>query len=299
MAEEVMEVSEESGEQESITSEDTETLRGLSDEELDNAMTEPGEETEPEEAEPVAKAPEPRTPKPQQAEEPNEAAPQDERTVSREEHQRILRQLEQAKLWAARRSNEIGELRKQIRARNEQLQSNLRDVMDEDPVAGARQLRQIERNEEHIAQLEQEETASQRVIESQQLFFNYVNPEDVDVEDMCESLKRDGIDPRFIEQFKSNPFNSAHGETLVHLAKRAFAEKLVIKAVEHIKKLQAQLDAAKKKPSQVLEGVNKALKQKPTVTASGGKSAAKESIRNSDLRSMSDAELEEILRNSD
>lgn len=286
--------------QETSVPELTSDYSEYSNEQLDQILSQPeaGEEEPAVEAQPAR--PEPASPEPQKAEEPKqpEAKPQ-ERNVTSEEHTKVLQQLEQARLWSARRSNEIGELRKQNKQLIERLNSNLREVMDEDPVAGAKQLRHIENAEQQIAALDHEEAETRRIVESQNLFFNYVKPDEVSVDDMCESLRRDGINEQFIAQFRSNPWLLAHGETMVHLGKRAFAEKLVMQAASRIEAMEAEIAELKKRPQQVLEGVNRALKQKPQVTASGGKPAGKSSLNPRDLSSLSDAELDEILQNSD
>lgn len=216
---------------------------------------------------------------------------------SQEEYEKLLKQLEHAKMLRGRHSQELGELRKQLREANARLQENLKDVYDDDPVEGTNRLLKIQENERRIKELDEQDSDAERVIRNQQIFFNFVRPEETNVEEMAETLERVGIPQPFIQQFKADPFRAANPESLVFIAKLAQAEKLILRAANHIKQQQSEIETLRKKPEQVLTKVQQAMKQKPQITGSAGSSSAKEAIRNLNPVLMSDAELEESLRN--
>lgn len=216
------------------------------------------------------------------------------------ENQALQRRLEQQELFIRRRSTEIGELRKQLKERNDGLKEDLDSKYIGDTAQSVKVALEIEKNELRLADLENQQTDMERVHAAQKVFSMYVQPGEVSVDDMAACLVNDGIAPEFVEQFKRDPYRSTTPETLVHVAKRAKAEKTLSQVVafakaqhQRIKELETGSSA-----ESVVKRIERAAKQTSTVTASSGGSrgGAKPSVSSADIASLSDAELNELLK---
>lgn len=232
------------------------------------------------------------------AEQPEEE-PEVEEAKAKPDMEAIRRQLEQQELFIKRRNSEIGELRKQLKAAQEKLQTTLDETFYESPTQALAQARQIEMTQQKLSELDAEEQALTNQHQAQILLAHHVGGE-VDIEAIGESLMADGMPQEFVEQFKRNPYNSALPETLIQLAKRASAERKVRQMEEALNQLvpytQKLLQERKQLPQHVLKNVSSALRQAPQVTGSAGGTGLIGGNKAIDPSMMSDAELMEFLK---
>lgn len=232
------------------------------------------------------------------AEQPEEE-PKVEEAKSKPDMEAIRRQLEQQELFIKRRNSEIGELRKQLKAVEERLQTTLDEKFYESPTQALAQARQIEMTQQKLSELDAEEQALTNQHQAQILLAHHVGG-DVDLEAIGESLMADGMPQDFVEQFKRNPYSAALPETLIQLAKRASAERKVRQMEDALQQLvpytQKLLEERKQLPQHVLKNVSTALRQAPQVTGSAGGVGQVGGNRLADPSSWSDAEIMEFLK---
>ena len=251
-------------------------------------------ESEPQVAQPQADPAQQKT----EAKQPEEE-PEVEQAQSKQDPEALREQLKQQELFIKRRNSEIGELRKQLKAAQEKLQTTLDEKFYESPTQALMQARQIEMAQQKINELDAEEQALTNQHQAQVLLAHHVGGE-VDIEAIGESLVADGMPQEFVEQFKRNPYQSALPETLIQLAKRASAERKVRQMEEALHQLvpytQKLLEERKQLPQHVLKNVSSALRQAPQVTGSAGGTGQYGGNRAIDPSMMSDAELMEFLK---
>ncbi len=225
-----------------------------------------------------------------------EGDPKAEEGERAQREQELLARIEQQERFIQRRSNEIGQLRTELRAANERLKTALKDRFDEDPEAAVEDKLAIKENEAKLKRLDVEEQSLVQRHQAQKLLSRYVKPEEVSVEDMAESLKSDQLPDEFVGAFRADPYGSALPETLVQLAKRARAEKLLKAVVGYAKKLEGEVAQLKKAPQQVMKKVEQAARSSPQLTGNSGSSAANLSTKAPHL--MTDEELDAFLKQS-
>ena len=213
--------------------------------------------------------------------------------------------LKQQEYFIQRRGTEIGQLRRE----KKELQTQLEALLEEKKLDSPREARQIEKaldkNEAELEQLDFEEVEMRRRFEAQQTVLRHINPGDVNVEDMAAVLAEDdNIDPKFVEQFKRDPFG-VDGVYLVNLAKRAQAKKelgearsILQKVVAYAKQLEAENKSLKGKPEQVLRDIQTAVKRPPSINASTGAptKAKPATLSQKDLASLPYEELQALLK---
>lgn len=235
-----------------------------------------------------------------EAEQPEEE-PKVEQAQSKQDNEAIREQLKQQELFIKRRNSEIGELRRQLKTAQEQLQTTLDEKFYESPTQALADARKIEMAQQKLSELDAEEQALTNQHQAQVLLAHHVGG-DVDLEAIGQSLVADGMPQEFVEQFKRNPYQAALPETLIQLAKRASAEKRVRQMEEALQQLvpytQKLLEERKQLPQHVLKNVSSALRQAPQVTGSAGGTGQLGGNRAVDPSMMSDAELMEFLKGS-
>lgn len=223
--------------------------------------------------------------------------------VSRKEHEQVIAKneqlraaLEKQSLAWQRRSTEIGELRRALREANEKLAQGLNDDFLENPERAVDRKLQIRTNEQHLQQLDQEEAGLNSRTQSIHTVANYVPEEEFDVSAMASALQRDGVNSQVIQQFVQDPYSQTNGVTLVQLAKRAHAEKLLTHVYQYARNLEQQIQELKNKPEQVLKNIERTTQARPMTAANGG--SAQRSLSDASVRvdQMSDAELDELIR---
>lgn len=223
--------------------------------------------------------------------------------VSRKEHEQVIAKneqlraaLEKQSLAWQRRSTEIGELRRALREANEKLAQGLNDDFLENPERAVDRKLQIKANEQHLQQLDQEEAGLNSRTQSMHTVANYVPEEEFDVSAMVNALQRDGVNPQVIQQFVQDPYSQTNGVTLVQLAKRAHAEKLLTHVYQYARGLEQQIQELKSKPEQVLKNIERTTQARPMTAANGGSAQRSRSDASVRVDQMSDAELDELIR---
>jgi DNA-binding Lrp family transcriptional regulator len=222
--------------------------------------------------------------------------------VSKAEWEKVKKQLERQEDFIHRRNAEIGELRKQRRELQAQLKVGLDELKLEDPLEAFDRKQKIQELDKEISNLDQEESRMRKIHESQKILAETLSPEEANVELMVATLKRDGLPDSVINRFVSNPYDVAHVDTIIQLGKRARAEQVANVIAHHasnkiqelegkIKELEQQLSVA---PKTILNGVQRALKKQPEVSAVSGSSS--KSVTNINPLSMSDEEIEAFLQ---
>lgn len=206
------------------------------------------------------------------------------RQVERQQRETYIRRLKDQ--LGARRQSTLAE----IETRRKALSS---DKFLDDPLTAVDQRLQLKEVEDQLKSIEAEEQAADYAIRNQEIFEHHVDPEEISVDDMAATLARDGVDPLVIQQFRQQPFMAADGQVLVHLARRAKAEKLLIQVTEFAKQLQTRVQQLEGKPKQVLEKVSKQLKVPPRMGA-GATSSPRTSFSDRDISEMSDDELKSL-----
>lgn len=200
-----------------------------------------------------------------------------------------------------RQATDIGELRKRsqtLEDRKQQLEAKLNESAGADPVMTHKLQRAIDQTERELAETQAQEHVAATTTRNQQMIQSAIasgvlKEDEFDVELMAETLQNEGTDARVIQAFKANPF-AIDAQATYHLAKRAKAEKVIRQLLPLMKQLVDENKALQKKPSRVLDNVQKVLSQKPTITAKAqGASDAEELPTN--VPDLSDAELNALL----
>lgn len=253
------------------------------------------------ESEPLVEQPQadPTSKTEQKAEAPKEEAEDDEDAVSRQEVEALRKQLEGLELLNKRRTSELAEVKKQLKAFIEHNSQNLDEQFLESPTQAFAKARQLEMAQQKLQETEAEEQALANAQQAQVLLAHHVGPDNLDVEAIAESLVSDGMPQDFVQRFVANPFQAALPETLIQLAKRANAEKRVRQMEQALQQLvpytQRLLEERKQVPQNVLKNVSTALRQAPQVTGSAG-GTGQVGNRPVEFAQMSDQELQEFLK---
>jgi len=224
------------------------------------------------------------------------------------ENERQKKQIDQKELFIQQRSTELGTLRQQLSVEKQQLAAlraqlvnGLEDRFSENPLQASNDRDTIKQIDSRLAGLGQQEARASSIVESQTFFLRHVNTEKVGLDDLAETLRADGVDDRYIAQFKANPWEWTTPEALVQLGKRAEERKEYIQAdqdrrilAQHVMHLNAQAEKLKAKPRQVMSRVQQSLNQPRQMTAAGA-SVSNASITLDPTR-MSNAELNAALK---
>jgi ribosomal protein L9 len=132
--------------------------------------------------------------------------------------EKLKARLEQQERYIKHRSNEIGDLRKQLRDARGQVEKRLREDEHElSAVDAAKLTQELRETDRELERLEVEEVANDAVLKSQGIVKQHIRPEEWDMQAMALSLQSDGVAPEHIQGFVANPFNT-DGLTLVHLS---------------------------------------------------------------------------------
>ena len=267
-------------------------ITDATDEELESFLAKdaesPSEESQEPEQEEEAPAPK-EEPTPEEKEEEGPSKEELEEKLTR-----ARKALKDAQSFIARRSQELGELRKALREKRDLLASNLDDKFTEDPKAAVEDRLNISKLDEALGQVETEDRSLQGVAQAQQLVHSYIEPEEFDIEAMADCLRRDGIDESYVDAFASNPYARAQGDTLIQLHFRAKAEKALKQLVPYTKKIKAELETLRAKSIDV-DKLNAVMKTTPSVNGARGQSSSSSRKTNLNPLTMSDAEIDAFL----
>lgn len=242
------------------------------------------------------------------------------RTYTQEEIQGILadnarqrQEVDKKELFIQHRGNELGQLRaqltqsrQQLAAVKAQLTNGLEDRFAENPVQASNDRDRIKEIDQELQGIDLKEDRAQRIVEAQTFFVRHVDTEKVGIDDIAEVLKSDGVDDRFVAQFKANPWEFTTSEALVQMGKRAMDRKNYLGAdsdrrllAKHVIYLNGELDKLKGRPAQVMKQVQQNLNRPPGVTAASAVSPkGGREISLAAVPQMSDAELNSALEHA-
>lgn len=223
----------------------------------------------------------------------------EEQAISKQDFEALKKKLEGQELLIKRRTSEIGEIKRQLKAFIDNASQNLDEKFYESPTQALQQARQLEMAQQKLREVDAEEQSLTNAHQAQVLLAHHVGG-DIDVEAIGQSLLSDGMPENFVAEFVKNPYQAALPETLIQLAKRASAEKKVRQMEEALQQLvpytQKLLEERKQLPQHVLKNVQSALRQAPQVTGSAGGTGQLGGNRAVDPSLMTDAELMEFLK---
>lgn len=237
---------------------------------------------------------------PQESEE--EAAPTEtpeERAQRLEaQNEELQERLEQQELFIKRRNSELGELRRQLQDQAKTLREEAKELDGIDSDQAYAKRKEADQLEAEAEKAKSEVEAQSRVHEAQLLFAQHLRPNEMDLPAMVETLRRDGTDERVVKAFEQNPWVLARPETLIHLQKRANAERMLIKTVEYAKQLIEENKKLKGKPRDVLNKIQRASSASQSLTAASGGAAQRGELSQKSFDKMTDSELDEYLKAS-
>jgi hypothetical protein len=118
------------------------------------------------------------------------------------------------------------------------------------------------------------------------------------IDDMVELLKEDGQDDGAIRKFRDNPHVESPG-ILINLGKRAELRREIRNKDSKIASLEAELASLRDGKKEVVKKIEKALKEPPQMTNNSGQaSSTKQTIDDSQIPHLTDAELEKAIKES-
>lgn len=262
--------------EEAVVERDTVDPTTMSDDELKEAYE--SASSEPETVEESA-------PETQEAEQAVEETPTEEPQEESEVAKLQARIAEQEKMIGSQ-SSQIGELRKLAEMQKSEPEAaddgieKLREIFEEDPIKGIQMYESMKSEQQRKAEAMQqyEELQNQNLIKEKIPEFGDL------VNDMTELAKQDGLDDMTIRNLLNRPYATNHLATTYNLAQRAMQ-------VRHVASLQAEIDSLKGKADSVLDKVEQAANNKPSVSAKSGQPAPQQKINASDPTSLSDDDL--------
>ena len=264
--------------QETSSGEDFVAIPEATDEELetfiksDLSLSEDDDDSDEDETEDATPAPAgPDATKPKQEAAPADETPaKDTEALDTAEREKLVQRIKQQEAYIQRRNQEVGELRKQLKTRNEHLEQDLDDKFIENPREAMKAEAEIAKNKDAIDKLEAEQGRLSELHDAQVAVASHLRPDEANLDGMVECLKADGVDPAYIQEFRANPYGVARPETIIQLGKRQKSELLLRQVVGYTKKLLAENQQLKKKSGQVVDKIQSALKEPPQVTARSG-----------------------------
>ena len=263
------------------------------DEQLDAILSGTQEQ---EEKPPVEKEPEKKEAAPaQEPEKKPEEPPKETVTLSKEEHEKLLKQVKDKEAFIQRQAAEVGERRKreqQLLSEMENLKGIIRDKSIEDPLAAHQAAALLQSHNNELQQIHMRDGIERNKAATLQVVPTF----DTLVDDMAEIAKSDGINDELVQAFRSNPYAEDPG-TLINLAKRAEAARAIKERDTEIAALKTRIAELEKKPGQVVKNIEKALKEGPTITSGSGQATSvKTPIEPTQLALMTDEELDKFIK---
>lgn len=219
--------------------------------------------------------------------------------ISKDKWVSVQKALKEQKSFIGKRANELGELRKQLNQREQQIKELLEEKAGESPVQTIElqdALRAVKTKKKDIDE-EQTELVTRHQIQEQ--FFSYVHPEDVDVADMVKALASDKLPTEFLQKFQQDPFGSgATAMELIQLARRVKAEKVLKELMTYTKGVHTKLKELESKPSKLLNNIQKTLSKPQVMSASDGGQTMNTNKRPLSPAKMTDEELDNFLNST-
>ena len=263
----------------------------FTDEELSQAIATPPEEELPAPTEPPIEEPK-EEPVPEVTEPPAEETV----TLTKAEHEKMKRQIEEKEKFIQRQSKEVGQRRKseeQLRAEIFSLEQRLADAQY-DPVATRQIHKELDSRERQLDEI----SVNSQIEANKAAVTTFVAEPETYLDDIVELLREDGQPDEEIREFRNNPF-SVHPGIVINLAKRAEAVRNMRNKDAEIASLKAEVAALKAEPKKVVKKIEETLKQPQTMTnASGQGTSVKSEIDVSQIPYLSDAELKKAIEES-
>jgi len=229
-------------------------------------------------------------------EEVKEEPPPEEFKVSKEEWEKIQKRLEEKEKFIQRQADEVGKRRKS----EEQLRQEVYALKTQLAGDGVNHVEAMEIQDairEREAQLTEAELRTITEFNRNTVKTFIPEPESL-LDDMVELLKEDGQDDGAIRMFRDNPYRESPG-VLINLGKRAELRRESRNKDAKIASLEAELASLRGQPKEVLKKIEKALKEPSQMTNNSGQaSSTKQTVDESQIPHMTDAELERLLRES-
>ena len=268
----------------------------ISDEDLDKQLSEPVEVSEEAEPEKVDNQENPEKPAESVKDEENKfSTPDEEILFLKSKLDSIAKSNKDRDDWIKRRDLEIGQLRKRIEEGEVSSGgiSKLNETFYDDPVKGVNDILEIREKEKNLKSLKEQEQEVLNKLNIMQVVPNY----DELVEDMAAMAKEDGEPPELIELFKKNPYALRH-DLAINYARRANDRKKSSDTSKKIADLEKKINDLRTKPDSIIDKINDLSRKKPVSSTPGSTSGSRSSddLSDSDIASISDAELEEILK---
>lgn len=271
--------SEESGE-ESVSPEEMDDaaldkyLEGDTEEEVASAPEEDAGETEAD--------------TPEESEGGEETPPESDPLELLKEQVRVLsKRVEDKERFIQNRNQEIGDLRKRLRAEAQALREEIPDLMIEDPVAGVERVLQARDREEQAARMEATEIFEANKVAVSEFCPNFEDR----IDEVAAIAKSDGVPPEMIRAFRNNPYATSP-KLIRMLLSRADGAK-------EQESLRAALAKEKAERESVASRIAKAAAQTrvtgKTPAAPGGEGGRFKDLRETDIGELSDAELDAFL----
>lgn len=281
---------------ENLETQDTVDVVGLDDVALEQQMA----ETQNAPAEKVDDAPassegekkdDVTAPPAEDAKPPVETPPAEEQvTVPKAEWEKLQKRVEEKEKFIGRQSSEIGTLRQKAQENLERIKQELSNGsidMAADPLGAANKVVEYNNAKVEEARLEKEHYSAWSQEQVLQRVPNFA--ENLPV--MAEILKADGYPDDVVRDFLRSPYEDTP-TLLINLAHRA-------EAVKSERALRVEIEELKKKPQAVVKGIEAAMKESKNMTASSGAGhSVKAEVSADQIPMMSDAEIEEHLKNS-
>lgn len=205
----------------------------------------------------------------------------------KEENDKLKKQVTEKEKIFQRQANELGELRKKAVIDKEEI----REKFDLDPVEAVKIIRDAEQAENRIKQIEEDSYLS----EIKGAMYNRISDFDSLLEPMTQILKDvDNLPEDAVNNFKRDPFRVASPDVLINLANRA-------KLMKENLALKNEIESLKTKATTVAENISRVAREGNVIKATfGGTSKVStdySSITDESLSQLSDAALEEIIKN--
>ena len=256
-------------------------IDNASPEELEQMLSVPTEESEPETTEPGTSESEA---KPVEPPTPDKFKELEERMAKYE------KQLKDKEAFINQRNQEIGNLRKQLLDKRaaelaEDVEPSEEEIL-KDPKAAVRKAIERAKEREELDKQRQMDAEHTAIEQTKQVLINLVPTFEQDKPAMLEVMRADGADAKLIEQFDQNP-TSLHPAIVYQLQKRA----------EMYRELQALKEKLNGEPKKLADNLAKFGNAKsPTTQAPASKPKSKrlDSLTESDINKMSLEELNEL-----
>lgn len=287
--------------QDESTPESVDSLRSMSDEELDQLTAEfdsrdvVEEEESTEDVEQEAEEPEPERPQPEETGEDvsqlKTKLKELEEKLSKRDQERTQRETHIQRL-----KTQLGEAKKQLTERRQQVEQYLEENQDS-PREVAQATLALREIDAHLGQVTEKEADLVEEDRSRTLFEKHFNDTDTSFEDIASLvLERDNLPAEYVQEFRKNPFRFASGSELIQMGKRAQLEKLTDRMVPIMRALIAENRELKKGKETVVSRIEKELRRAPSI-ATQPSATRKKQVNRRDIASLTDAELDELEKN--